>query len=245
MAAPAPVSLFISDLHLTVERPAAYTRFFRFLNETVAHASELYILGDFFEAWVGDDALAHPFHAEVAAALRSLSVLGVRVSVMHGNRDFLLAEDFCRASGAGLLPEPSVADLYGEPTVLMHGDALCTDDVDYQRFRHMVRDPAWQAAFLRHPLAEREAMARELRNRSEQSKGDKRQEIMDVNATAVETVFRQYGVRRLIHGHTHRPARHSVMVDGVACERWVLPDWYETGGYLACDATGCRLVMLD
>lgn len=244
MDAPAPFSLFISDLHLTDERPTAYDRFFRFLNDTAAHAEALYILGDLFEAWVGDDALASSFHTKVAAALRALSTRGVRVSVMHGNRDFLLAAAFCRASGAALLPEPFVADLYGQPTLLMHGDALCTDDVDYQRFRRMVRDPAWQADFLRRPLAEREAMARELRNRSEQIKGDKRPEIMDVNAAAVAAAFRRHGVRRLIHGHTHRPARHSLEIDGIACERWVLPDWYDTGGYLACAANGCRLIML-
>ncbi len=241
----APVSLFISDLHLTAERPATNDRFFRFLSSAAAGVAELYILGDFFEAWVGDDALADPLHAEVAAALRALSARGVRVHLMHGNRDFLLAEAFCRASGAELLPEPFIADLYGQPTLLMHGDALCTDDVDYQHFRRMVRDPAWQVAFLRRPLAEREALARELRNRSEQIKGDKRPEIMDVNAEAVAAAFRRHGVQRMIHGHTHRPARHGLVVDGVACERWVLPDWYETGGYLACDATGCRLVMLD
>ncbi len=237
-------SLFISDLHLTAERPAANERFFHFLKDTAARAEALYILGDFFEAWVGDDALAYPLHSAVAAALKALAERGVRVYVMHGNRDFLLGEDFCRASGAALLPEPHVADLYGQSTLLMHGDALCTDDVDYQHFRRMVRDSAWQAAFLRRPLAEREAMARELRNRSEQIKGDKRPEIMDVNAGAVEAAFRRHGARRLIHGHTHRPARHGVSVDGAACERWVLPDWYETGGYLACDANGCRLIML-
>lgn len=241
----AAASLFISDLHLTAERPAANGRFFRFLDDTAAAASELYILGDLFEAWVGDDALADPLHAEVAAALRALSARGVRVYLMHGNRDFLLAEAFCHASGAKLLPEPYVADLYGVSTLLMHGDTLCTDDVDYQHLRRMVRDPAWQAAFLRRPLAERVAMARELRNRSEQIKGDKRPEIMDVNAAAVATAFRRHGVQRMIHGHTHRPARHCLVVDGVACERWVLPDWYDTGGYLACDATGCRLCMLD
>ena len=237
-------SLFISDLHLTAERPATNARFFHFLEDTAARAEALYILGDFFEAWVGDDALTSPLYSAVAAALKALAERGVRVYVMHGNRDFLLGEDFCRASGAALLSEPHVADLYGQSTLLMHGDALCTDDVDYQHFRRMVRDPAWQAAFLRRPLAEREAMARALRNRSEQIKGDKQPEIMDVNAGAVEAAFRRHGTKRLIHGHTHRPARHGVCVDGVACERWVLPDWYDTGGYLACDANGCRLIML-
>lgn len=239
-----PESLFISDLHLTAERPAANERFFRFLDETAATAEALYILGDFFEAWVGDDALADPFHAQVVAALHQLVCRGVRLYVMHGNRDFLLAEEFSRASGASLLAEPHVVNLYDRPTLLLHGDALCTDDLDYQQFRRLVRDPGWQVSFLARPLPERVALARELRARSEQVKGNKRPEIMDVNPEAVQEAFRQHGVPRMIHGHTHRPAHHHLMVDDRPCERWVLPDWYDTGGYLACDTAGCRLVYL-
>jgi UDP-2,3-diacylglucosamine hydrolase len=244
-AGPRPESLFISDLHLTAERPAANARFFRFLAETAATAEALYILGDFFEAWVGDDALADPFHAQVAAALHRLVAHGVRLFVMHGNRDFLLGEAFTHATGARLLPEPHVVYLYDRPTLLLHGDALCTDDIDYQRFRRLVRDPGWQADFLARPLPEREALARELRARSEQVKGNKRPEIMDVNAEAVLYAFRQHGVVRMIHGHTHRPAQHRLRVDDRSCERWVLPDWYDTGGYLVCSDVGCRLVYLE
>ncbi len=238
-------SLFISDLHLTAERPGANARFFRFLIETAPAAEALYILGDFFEAWVGDDALTDPFHAQVVAALQRLVSHGVRLYVMHGNRDFLLAEDFCRASGATLLTEPHVVNLFDRPTLLLHGDVLCTDDLDYQQFRRLVRDPAWQASFLARPLPERVALARELRARSEQVKGNKRPEITDANPDAVLNAFRQYGVQRMIHGHTHRPAHHRLMVDDRSCERWVLPDWYDTGGYLSCGDDGCVLVYLE
>jgi len=240
-----PFSLFISDLHLTAERPAANARFSRFLAEIAPAAEALYILGDFFEAWVGDDALADPFHAQVAAALRHLVAQGVRLHVMHGNRDFLLGEAFTHATGASLLPEQAVANLYGRPTLLLHGDVLCTDDLDYQQFRRLVRDPDWQASFLARPLPERLALARQLRERSEQVKGDKRPEIMDANPTAVQNEFRRHGVARMIHGHTHRPAHHRLTVDDRACERWVLPDWYDTGGYLICSDAGCRLVDLE
>jgi UDP-2,3-diacylglucosamine hydrolase len=164
---------------------------------------------------------------------------------MHGNRDFLLGEAFTHATGASLLPEQAVANLYGRPTLLLHGDVLCTDDLDYQQFRRLVRDPGWQARFLARPLPERLALARQLRERSEQVKGDKRPEIMDANPTAVQNAFRQHGVARMIHGHTHRPAHHRLTVDDRACERWVLPDWYDTGGYLICSDAGCRLVDLE
>lgn len=238
-------SLFIADLHLSAERPAANERFFRFLDETARDAEALYILGDFFEAWVGDDALADPFHAQVAAALQRLVWRGVRLFVMHGNRDFLLGEDFTRATGAKLLQEPHAVNLYGRPTLLLHGDVLCTDDLDYQQFRRLVRDPDWQAGFLARPLPERVALARQLRAQSEQVKGNKRPEIMDTNPEAVLAAFRRYGVLRMIHGHTHRPAHHRLMVDDRACERWVLPDWYDSGGYLTCSDAGCNLVCLD
>ncbi|MGQ9862001.1 MAG: UDP-2,3-diacylglucosamine diphosphatase [Thiobacillaceae bacterium] len=240
-----PQSLFISDLHLTAERPAANERFFCFLEEIARDAEALYILGDFFEAWVGDDALSDPLHAQVAAALQQLVARGVRLFFMHGNRDFLLGGAFTQATGARLLQEPHVLNLYGRPTLLLHGDALCTDDLDYQRFRRLVRDPAWQAGFLARPLAERVALARQLRAQSERVKGDKRPEIMDVNPEAVLAAFRRHGVLRMIHGHTHRPAHHRLLVDGQACERWVLPDWYDTGGYLVCSDAGCRLIHLE
>jgi UDP-2,3-diacylglucosamine hydrolase len=238
---PAAPALFISDLHLTPERPEASARFFRFLAGTARRASALYILGDFFEAWVGDDDLDLPLHAEVAVALKGLTDTGVPVQVMHGNRDFLLGAGFCRASGATLLADPTVLSLADLPTLLMHGDSLCTDDAAYQRIRAQVRDPAWQAQILAKPLAERRAIARQLRLQSEQVKEGNRPEIMDVNAQAVADAFASHACRRIIHGHTHRPGRHTYRVGELDCERWVLPDWYETGGYLACDSAGCAL----
>jgi len=237
-------SLFIADLHLSPELPQAVALFQHFLQETAPQAQALYILGDFFEAWIGDDDLALPFPAAIAAGLRQLTQRGVRLYLMHGNRDFLLGEGFCQASGATLLADPSLIDLYGTPTLLAHGDALCTDDVAYQAFRRQVREPAWQAGFLAKPLAERREMARQLRAQSEREKAAKAMAIMDVNPAAVAAALREHGYPRLIHGHTHRPARHVHEIDGHACERWVLPDWYEGGGYLRCDAEGCKAFSL-
>jgi len=234
-------TLFIADLHLTPERPQINAAFFAFLAGPATQAQALYILGDFFEAWVGDDDLAHPLHAQVAAALKRLAQAGVPIHVMHGNRDFLLAEAFCQASGATLMADPSIIELNGEKTLLMHGDTLCTDDVAYQVFRTQTREPNWQAAFLAKPLGERLALAGALRTQSEQTKADKTPEIMDVHPKAVNQALHQAGCRRLIHGHTHRPARHPLEIDGHSAERWVLPAWYEGAGWLQCDATGCQM----
>lgn len=239
-----PPVLFISDLHLTPERPQAAHLLRRFLRDVAPAAAALYILGDFFEAWVGDDDLSEPFHADIAEALRILSGHGTQVAFLPGNRDFLAGEAFARAAGLTLLPDPTRLDLFGVPTLLSHGDAFCTDDATYQAFRAQVRGAAWQQAFLALPLAERRALARELRERSEQAKAGKKPEIMDVNAEAVERAFRESRVDRIIHGHTHRPARHEHLVDGRPRERWVLADWYDTGAYLHCDAQGCRAVAL-
>jgi len=236
--------LFISDLHLTPERPLAALLLRGFLREVAPSAAALYILGDFFEAWVGDDDLSEPFHADIAQALRAVAARGTQVAFLPGNRDFLAGDDFARAAGLTLLPDPTPIDLFGVPTLLTHGDAFCTDDATYQVFRAQVRNAAWQQAFLARPLTERRALARELRERSEQAKAGKKPEIMDVNAEAVERAFRESRVDRVIHGHTHRPARHEHLVDGRPRERWVLADWYDTGAYLHCDMQGCRAVAL-
>jgi UDP-2,3-diacylglucosamine hydrolase len=234
--------LFISDLHLTQDRPAPVALFRRFLDEVAPRAAALYILGDFFEAWVGDDDLDLPFHADIAARLKALVDSGVPVHFMPGNRDFLAGPALARSAGWTPLPDPTVIDLYGTPTLLSHGDAYCTDDGAYQAFRLQVRDDRWQAAFLAKPLEERRALARAIRAESEQAKADKKPDIMDVNPEAIRTALAQSGVARMIHGHTHRPARHPLQVNGVACERWVLADWYASGGYLVCDGRGCRSV---
>ena len=238
-------ALFVSDLHLAGERPATSERFFQFLAEEARRADALYVLGDLFEYWLGDDELGEagdPLAAEVARGLRALSDAGCQVGVMHGNRDFLLARDFCKAAGAALLEDPTVLPIAGERVLLMHGDTLCTDDTDYQNWRRTARSDAWQRDFLAQPLAERRRAIQGLRAKSKEVIAAKPADIMDVNAEAVREAFRRHGVRRMIHGHTHRPARHELEVDGKRCERWVLPDWYGPGGYLAIDDVGARLV---
>lgn len=224
-------ALFVSDLHLTDSRPQANERFIAFVERTARAADALYVLGDLFEYWIGDDDLGEPFNAVMAGFFRSLTSGGVAVHVMHGNRDFLLGERFCAATGAALLDDPAVVPL-GEPTLLMHGDTLCTDDLDYQAWRRTARSPEWQREFLSRPVEERRRVVGGLREKSREVVQAKAADIMDVNEEAVREAFRRHGVRRLIHGHTHRPGRHRHEVDGVACERWVLPDWYRPGGYL-------------
>jgi UDP-2,3-diacylglucosamine hydrolase len=237
-------SLFISDLHLSPDTAAANDTLLRFLRETAPAADSLYVLGDLFEYWIGDEGLAQPFAQEIARAFRALADCGVRVYFMHGNRDFLVGERFALASGMKLLADPTVVDLYGTRTLLMHGDTLCSDDAEYQKFRSMVRSPAWQQDFLGKPLDVRVRMAREVRGKSEQAKRVKDMTIMDVTPATVEDAFRTHHYAPLIHGHTHRPAHHKHKVDGHDCERWVLADWYEHGSYLLCDAGGCRSQLL-
>ncbi len=241
-----PRTLFISDLHLAAERPGTSTQFFDFLAGPAAGADELYVLGDLFEAWIGDDELdaadSDGLGRDVAAGLRRLAGAGTRIHVMHGNRDFLLGSGFLAASGAVVAADPMVVEVAGLRTALLHGDTLCSDDVDYQAWRQVARSTAWQQAFLARPLAGRRDEMRQLRERSKRSIEAKPAAIMDVNAATVADEFRRHAVRRMIHGHTHRPARHDVRVDGTECERWVLPDWYGSGGYLAADGLGLRML---
>lgn len=221
-------TLFISDLHLCPSRPAVNALFLRFLREEAAKADALYILGDLFEYWIGDDDMASGHNAEVVAALRALTTGGTCAFFMHGNRDFLVGTAFAEATGLTLLPDPTVIELHGQRVLLMHGDTLCTDDTDYQRFRAMVRDPVWQTAFLARPLADRRKEVEEMRRRSEASKREKPMAIMDVAQRAVEDVLRIFAYPPLlIHGHTHRPARHAIQVDGRASIRTVLSDWHD------------------
>ena len=225
-------SLFVSDLHLTEGRPQANETFFSFLESQAAEAEALYILGDLFEYWIGDDDLADPFNAIIAGALKNLTRAGVQLYVMHGNRDFLAGPAFCDATGAVLLADPAVRTIGGQPTLLMHGDTLCTDDVDYQAWRRTARSRDWQDPFLAKPLAERRREIEGLREKSREVIQAKPAAIMDVNDAAVRDALRAHGVARLVHGHTHRPGRHVLQLDGKTCERWVLPDWYGKGGYL-------------
>ncbi|MEZ5613988.1 MAG: UDP-2,3-diacylglucosamine diphosphatase [Rhodocyclaceae bacterium] len=234
-------TLFISDLHLCPSRPRTSRLFLDFLAGPARQARALYILGDLFEYWAGDDDLDDAFVAGHCKALGELSACGVRIFFMAGNRDFLAGDGFARAAGLTLLPEPAVIDLAGRPTLLLHGDTLCTDDAAYQTFRSEVRSPEWRRSFLALPLAQRKARIEALRRESEAQKRAKPLEIMDVNPAAVSRTLTFQRCARLIHGHTHRPAHHRFEIDGRPCERWVLPDWDETGGYLSCDEQGCRL----
>jgi UDP-2,3-diacylglucosamine hydrolase len=207
----------------------------------VPGADALYILGDLFEYWVGDDGLTLPLPARIAAKLR-VAATQLPVYFMHGNRDFLVAERFARETGVRLIPDPTTLDLYGVPTLLMHGDTLCTDDKPYQAFRAQVRDPRWQQAALARPLEERLAIARGMRGDSQEAKQGKSMEIMDVAPAAVDAAFAQSRCGVLIHGHTHRPGRHVHRAGGREHIRWVLPDWYERGGYLEASPAGLRAV---
>jgi UDP-2,3-diacylglucosamine hydrolase len=237
-------TLFISDLHLCSDRPGINRRFLAFLQREARSADALYILGDLFEFWAGDDDLGDPFNAAVVAALARLVGSGVPTYLLHGNRDFVIGEAFARASMVRLLPDPTMLHLYGQPTLIMHGDTLCTLDKDYQAFRRESRSETWIRNLLDRPLAERKAAIEALRRQSEQEKRSKPPQIMDVDPAEVEATLRRYGYPRLIHGHTHRPARHVHTVDRHVCERWVLADWYQTGSYLACDESGCRAAQL-
>jgi UDP-2,3-diacylglucosamine hydrolase len=224
--------LFVSDLHLGPESPQANRAFVRFLSERAAGAEVLYILGDLFEVWIGDDD-QQPALAEICAALGALTASGVPCFLLHGNRDFLLGEAFCRRTGSRLLPDPVLLELGGEPVLLTHGDALCTDDHAYQELRSIVRLPEWQARFLALPAEQRARLAERARKGSRAHTARTTAYIMDVNAAAVIAAFRASKARRIIHGHTHRPGIHPDTIDGVAVERIVLGAWYEQGSYLA------------
>ena len=221
-------TLFISDLHLHATRPTTSAAFFHFMNDDATSARVLYVLGDLFEYWVGDDQLDHdPLALDVANALKRRANEGVSIFFMRGNRDFLIGPRFAEAAGLTLLDDPTVIDVDGKQWLLLHGDTLCTDDVDYQRFRLEARDPTWQSAFLAKPYAERVTIAQSIRERSTTEKATKAEDIMDVSPATVTAVFRQHGYIDMIHGHTHRPARHIHFIDGHECIRHVLADWHD------------------
>jgi UDP-2,3-diacylglucosamine hydrolase len=232
-------ALFISDLHLQPAHPATSAAFYDFLDRHARHAQQLYLLGDLFEYWAGDDDLSDPFHQQVIAALRSVSDAGVSVYWIAGNRDFLVGQEFAAAAGLTLLPEIHVAEIGGQRLALLHGDAQCTEDVKYMEFRAMVRQPAWQQQFTAMPLAQRKAIIAGMREHSRKDQGSKSYEIMDVTPQAISDVYAQTGTDVMIHGHTHRPALHTV--DGK--RRYVLPDWEPDatpprGGWIAIDGRG-------
>ena len=236
-------TLFISDLHLDPARPDITSQALAFLETETRGADALYILGDLFEAWVGDDDPEQE-KRRVIAALKALTDRGLPCYFMHGNRDFLVGAGFAAASGCTLLEDPTIIDMHGTRVILMHGDTLCTDDHEYQAFRKMVRNPDWQRAMLSRPLVERLAIARQLRETSAASMAGKSMEIMDVNQGAVVDALRAHGVYTLLHGHTHRPAVHRFEVDGHDAVRIVLGDWYTQGSVLSWDAEGFVLRTL-
>lgn len=234
-----PYTLFISDLHLSADYSCSMAAFLRFIAEAAPQAEALYILGDLFEYWAGDDDLQDEFHARVIAALHSLSSRGTQVYLLHGNRDLLMGRDLANACQATLLDDPTLIKLYGTPTLISHGDSLCTADIEYQQYRAQVLDPAFRQQFLARPLAYRKAYIEQLRARSAVEKQNKDSAIMDVSDSAVAAMLREYHYPRLIHGHTHRPGRHDHVVDGYRCERWVLSDWQQWASALRCDAREC------
>ena len=239
-------TLFISDLHLSEEQPELTALFLRFLDDRVQGSDALYILGDLFEVWLGDDD-ASLLNQTVIDALRTISDHGVRLFFMHGNRDFLLGADFERLTGGRLLPDPSIITVDNTPVLVMHGDMLCTDDIEYHQFRAQVRDPRWQAGFLALPLAERRRLAGQARERSRAHTREKSEEIMDVNPATMRGIMVQHGVHHLIHGHTHRPGIHYFRLDsrcdnGELARRIVLGDWGQRASALVCEDGRCELI---
>ena len=235
--------LFISDLHLDVDRPASIARFLDFLKREASHASALYILGDLFEAWIGDDD-TNPGYAPIIAVLADLKLSGVPCFFMHGNRDFLIGKRFATATGCTLLAENEVVEIEGDRVLLTHGDLLCTDDKPYMALRAVVRDPAWQREFLAKPPAERRRIADDLRSKSQTAIAAKSEEIMDANQSAVEAAMRRHDVSILLHGHTHRPAVHTFSIDGRDATRIVLGAWYDQGSVVRWDENGFDLATL-
>ena len=229
--------LLISDLHLEEERPDITRAFLHFLQTRARGAEALYILGDFFEAWIGDDGMS-PFQHSIARALRELSDAGTRIFLMHGNRDFLIGRAFCREAGCTLLKEPSIVQFNGEPVLLMHGDSLCTLDVGYMKLRRLLRNPLSLFILRNLPLSTRHKLARKLRSESRAQTRMKASDIIDVTPDEVPRVMAEHGVRTLIHGHTHRPAVHELQVNGQPAQRIVLGDWDRQGWALQVDESG-------
>jgi len=231
-------TLFISDLHLSEERPDTLELFYRFLTEQATGAEALYVLGDLFDVWIGDDNESPPI-PDILGAMKRVTDSGTQLCFMGGNRDFLVGEGFAEATGATLLGDTQILDLAGSPTLLTHGDLLCTDDVDYQNARKLLRNPALIQDFLTKSVPERLALAEEFREESGEATSLKAADIMDVNQQTVEQYMREAGVIRLIHGHTHRPATHDFTLDDQAAQRFVLPEWHEDhGGFLRAGANG-------
>mgnify|MGYP001448520811 FL=1 len=230
---------FISDLHLNEDRPDITKAFLNFLENTACKAEKLYILGDLFEAWIGDDD-QNEFISEVQNALIKISKT-TKVFFIHGNRDFLVGPEFASSAGMKILNDPVVEEMYGNPVLLMHGDLLCIKDIDYQKFRKVSRDIKWQTEFLNKSLGERRKIAQDLRSASKEATGEKKEEIMDVSESEVIKMIRESSVNLLIHGHTHRPNSHNIDLENHTAKRMVLGDWDEYGWYIWMDSNSCEL----
>jgi len=237
-------TLFVSDLHLDGSRPAATDAFLNFLNNEAVSADAVYILGDLFEFWIGDDDPDSEY-GRVTAALAKLTATGVRCHIMHGNRDFMLGRAFFKASGTIFLHDPTLIYVGGQSVLLSHGDVLCTDDIGYQRFRRIVRNPVVQKIYNSMPFSWRQRITLKIRGSSKANYGSKPPEILDVNQQAVEHFLREYGVRTLLHGHTHRPAIHRFSMDDQETTRIVLGDWYGRSSVLKWDSNGPELQQAD
>ena len=236
-------TLFVSDLHLDDSRPAITSLFLDFLQKSATQADALYILGDLFEVWIGDDDTSE-LSRQIATGLNQLKQTGTPVYLMHGNRDFLIGNEFEDTSSCTIISDPTVINLYGTDTVLLHGDTLCTDDTEYMDFRTMVRSPDWQKEFLGKPLPERKNIASDLREQSKEKTRAKPMDIMDVNQQTVEKVLKKHNTLHMIHGHTHRPDIHKFSLNSGSAQRIVLGDWYQNGSVLRCSPENCKLETL-
>ncbi|MGB1580759.1 MAG: UDP-2,3-diacylglucosamine diphosphatase [Nevskiales bacterium] len=235
---------FISDLHLSDEKPGISRLFIDYLSGPARSADSLYMLGDIFEYWIGDDASMPQYEAE-CTALRSLSVSGVKVYFMHGNRDFLVGNEFALATGIHILQDPCTIDLYGEKTLITHGDFLCTDDIKHQEFRAFALNPDNQKQILSLPIAQRDKIAQGIRLLSKSNNAHEPADIIDVNQQAIVNCLREHAVQQMIHGHTHRPNTHTFDVDGQAAQRVVLSDWHEHEGFVyICDEQAANTLKL-
>lgn len=234
------VDYLISDLHLEASSPERCDAFFRFIEENAADANRLFILGDFFDAWIGDDE-DDPFYLVILNTLKKWVDDGLYIAFTHGNRDFLIGMGFAEITGVELLREEQVVQFGDVPVLLLHGDSLCTDDVEYMQFRQQVRDPEWQQQVLQLPLDQRRVMAQQLRAQSQSMNAMKADDIMDVNQAQMVSAFKRHNVSHMIHGHTHRPAIHDVNVEGTPATRYVLGDWQDKGWYIRWDGSGFEL----